>query len=403
MAVEALTGNAACAAAMRQIEPDVVAAYPITPSTEVVELFSQFVSDGKVRTEFVAVESEHSAMSACIGASSAGARVMTATSSQGLMLMSELLFVASGMRLPIIVANATRALSAPLNIHGDHSDAMAVRDSGWIQIFCQDGQELYDTMIQAVKIAEFKQVSLPVMVCFDGFSLSHTLERVNLLDNDQVREFVGERVPVHSLLGLKPITLGPVDLPNYYTEHKRQQAEAMKRAGSLAIPQVQKEFFEKFGRGYDSVESYCLEDADVALVLLGASAGAAKESVDHLRKHGVRAGLLVIRVFRPFPYALVRQCLELVQAVAVLDRMPVFGGYGPLYQEIITALFAVEGRPRCASFIGGLGGRDLTAESFRKIFMAAEKMAGKDSEESEGVYFDVREGDSLIKKLNPVP
>ncbi|MBI3990241.1 MAG: pyruvate ferredoxin oxidoreductase, partial [candidate division NC10 bacterium] len=259
--VVASTGNTAVAYAMRQIEPEVVAAYPITPSTQVMEAFSQFVADGVVQTELVPVESEHSAMSACIGAAAAGGRAMTATSSQGLALMHEVLYIASGLRLPVIMAVANRALSAPINIHGDHSDALGSRDAGWIQLYAENVQEVYDSVIQAVRIAEDQGVRLPVMVCMDGFTLSHTVERLEVLEDEAVKAFVGEPVTVHPLLDLEhPVTYGPMVLPDYYTELKHQQREAMAAAPEV-IQEIGKEFGRAFGRFYGLLEPYRLEDA----------------------------------------------------------------------------------------------------------------------------------------------
>ncbi len=396
--ISGLTGNAAAAESLRQIEPDVVAAYPITPSTEVVELFSQYVSDGKVSTEFVAVESEHSAMSACIGASAAGARVATATSSQGLLYMAELLGVASGLRLPLTMALANRSVSAPLNIHGDHSDAMFVRDSGWIQLFCEDAQEVYDTLLQAVLITEDPSVRLPIMVCYDGFTLSHTMERVETIEDAKVKSWVKNALHRTSLLESgRDVTIGSVALPDYFTEHKRQQAEAMAWAESRTIPDVGKQFAKLFGRDYGLIDEHLCSDADVIMVMLGSSAGAAKEAASLLRRHGLRAGVLRVRSFRPFPYKAVREALGSAEAVAVLDRTSALGSAGPLFQEVQTALYGLDFRPQCLSFIGGLGGRDLQVETFRHIFLTTEKAAGQENPFEQGVYFDVRESTAFTK------
>lgn len=401
--VKGYTGNAAAAVAFRQIHPDVVAAYPITPSTEVVELFSQYVADGRVQTEFVPVESEHSAMSACIGASAGGARVMTATSSQGLMLMSELLYVASGLRLPIVMALANRALSAPLNIHGDHSDAMAARDSGWIQLFCENAQEVYDTLIQAVCISEETNIRLPVMVCYDGFTLSHTLERVTVLEDSEVQSFIGKSIPRFPLLDMsKAVTYGAVDLPDYYTEHRRQIVESMEWAEKRTIPEIGKEFYKQFGREYGLIETYFTEDADVVLVLMGSAAGAAKEAVDILRRHNLRAGVLRIRSFRPFPQDAVMNALQNADMVAVMDRTPAFGSAAPLFSNVQNSLYGLDFKPRCFSFIGGLGGRDLPVETFRRILMKAEKMVGQDLPLQRCTYFDVREDSIILKNSQSV-
>ena len=279
--IVARTGNEAMAEAMRQINPDVVAAYPITPATEVVQIFAGYVADGLVDTEFVPVESEHSAMSACIGASVAGGRTMTGTSSQGLALMAEMLYIASGMRLPIVLADVNRALSSPINIHCDHSDTMMIRDSGWVQIFSENAQEAYDNMIQAVRIAE--KAELPVIVTTDGFIISHGMERVDIFDDKDVKDFVGVRKPEHYLLNLdKPITVGALDLQDYYFEHRRQLAEAMKDSKAIILD-VAKEFKNKFGRSYGLFEAYKLDDAECAIVAMGSTAGTAKVVVDKLR------------------------------------------------------------------------------------------------------------------------
>jgi len=296
-----LSGNEAIAFAMKQINPDVVAAFPITPSTEVPQYFSQFVANGEVDTEFVAVESEHSAMSACIGASAAGARTMTATSSQGLALMWEMLYIAASMRLPIVMAVINRALSGPINIHNDHSDSMGARDSGWIQIYCENNQEAYDSLIQAIRIAEHKDVRLPVMVCYDGFITSHAVENIELLEDELVKKFVGEYNPEFYLLNEQnPISMGPLDLPPYYFEHKRQQAEAMKNAKKVVL-EIADEFASLTGRKYGLFESYKLDDAEVAIVVMNSTAGTAKAVVDEYRSKGYKVGLLKPRLFQTIP------------------------------------------------------------------------------------------------------
>ena len=363
----AKTGNEAMAEAMRQINPDVVAAYPITPATEIVMIFSQFVADGLVDTEYIAVESEHSAMSACIGASAAGARVMTSTSSQGLALMYEMLYIAAGLRLPIIVAEVNRALSAPINIHGDHSDTMGARDCGWIQIFSENSQEAYDNMLQAVRIAE--SVKLPVMVMTDGFIISHCLEVIEVISDDDVKKFVGEYKPERFLLDIKnPFTLGAIDLQDYYFEHKMQEAEAMRNSGRIILD-VAEDFKKKFGREYGFFEKYKLDDAEIAIVCLGSTAGTSKVVVDELRSKGVKAGLLKPRVFRPFPYKEIADELSHLKAVAVLDRSDTFSAYaGPLFTEITSALYTTNNSLLATNYIYGLGGRDINTEDIKKVF-----------------------------------
>jgi pyruvate ferredoxin oxidoreductase alpha subunit len=298
---EALQGNEAIATAMRQINPDVVAAYPITPQTSTVQKFADFVSDGLVDTEFVCVESEHSAMSACVGASAAGARVMTATAANGLALMWEIVYIAASNRCPIVMSLVNRALSAPINIHCDHSDVMGMRDSGWIILFSENGQEAYDNLIQAVRIGEHPDVLLPVAVCQDGFITSHALEKVEIFDDDAVKDFVGAYNARWPLLDIEnPKTYGPLDFYDYYYEHKRQQVEAMENVQQVILD-VAAEFNEKFNRNYGLFETHDLEDADVAIVAANSTAGTTKVVVDRLRDEGMKVGLLKPRVFRPFP------------------------------------------------------------------------------------------------------
>ena len=298
---ERLSGNEATAYAMKQINPDVVAAFPITPSTEIPQYFATYVDNGEVDTEFIAVEGEHSAMAACIGAEAAGARAMTATSANGLEYMWEMVQIASSLRLPIVMALVDRAISGPLNIHSDHSDAMAIRDSGWIMLASETNQEAYDNMIMAHRIAENKDVLLPLTVLQDGFITSHAIENIELIETDKVKEFVGEYKPEHYLLNRKePISVGPMDLQPYLTEHKKQQAVAMENAKKVIL-EVSKDFEKLTGRKYDLFESYKLDDADYVIVCMNSSAGTVKETVDNLRAKGIKAGLLKIRVFRPFP------------------------------------------------------------------------------------------------------
>lgn len=364
-----LTGNSAIALAMKQINPDVCAAYPITPSTTVIEEFSSYVADGAVDTELINVESEHSAMSACVGASAAGARVMTATSSQGLALMWEMLYIASGMRLPIILTDVNRALAAPINIHCDHSDSMGARDSGWVQLYSETVQEAYDNLIQAVRIAENKKVRLPVMVCLDGFITSHAIENTTLLEDSEVRDFIGEYSPEHMLLDTdNPSTYGAMTLQDYYITFKHQQSEAIARAKDVVMG-VGSEFGEKFGRSYGLFEEYMLDDAEVAIVILNSAAGTTKAAIDELRKDGKKVGLLKPRLFRPFPYREIAEALQGVKAVACLDRADSFSGFGgPLFTEVRSALYELKDRPRVISRIFGLGGRDYKVKDAAGVF-----------------------------------
>jgi pyruvate ferredoxin oxidoreductase alpha subunit len=363
------TGDQAVAYAMRQIEPDVVAAYPITPQTEIVMNFSDYVANGQVQTEMVPVESEHSAMSACIGAAAAGARTMTATSANGLALMWEVVYIAASTRLPIVMPVVNRALSGPINIHCDHSDTMGCRDSGWLQIYCENAQEAYECTILAVRIAEHKKILLPVMVCQDGFITSHGVEGVELFDDKLVKGFISEYKPEHSLLDVdNPVTYGPLDLPDYYFEHKRQESEAM-RGALLAIPEVLKEFEKTFGRKYDFIETYKLDDAEIAIIALSSTAGTVRFTVDQLRQKGIKAGLLKPRFFRPFPKEKILNALKNIKAVAVLDKSESFSAEGgPLYTEIKSALYDSPIKPLISNYIYGLGGRDIFAEDISKIY-----------------------------------
>jgi len=366
--LQLLTGHQAVAFAMRQIEPDVVAAYPITPQSEIMHYFAQFVADGEVKTELITVESEHSAMSACVGASAAGARTMTATASQGLALMIEIVYIAASMRCPIVMAIANRALSGPINIHCDHSDAMLARDCGAVQIFAEDAQEAYDYMIMAVKVAEDEQVLLPVMVMLDGFTLTHTADVVELLDDQVVKDFVGEYRPRYPLLDVEnPTTQGPFALPSYYFEIKRQQQEAMEHVPAV-LAQVQADFAKISGREYNGFfEPYLLNDADYAVVVMGSTAGTAKAAIDELRQSGERAGLLKLRLFRPFPREQIKEALQHKRAVAILDRAFSFGSFGPLFLEVSSALAPLKEKPRLYNYIYGLGGRDITASQIKDV------------------------------------
>lgn len=366
----ALTGNAACAQAWRQVDPDVVSAYPITPQTTIVEEFSTFVANGQVHTEYVTVESEHSAMSAAIGAAAAGARVMTATSSQGLALMWEMLYIASAMRLPIVMNNANRALSGPINIHCDHSDSMGARDAGWIQLHSESAQEAYDNTVMAVRIGEHPDVRLPVMVCLDGFIITHSIDRMQLEDDDAVKAFVGEYSSELGLLSVRePVSHGVFDgLHGYYMEWKRQQEEAMLAAGPV-VSEVGQEFGKAFGRPYGQLEPYRLEDAELAAVVLGSTAGNAKAVVDDLRAKGMKAGMLKVRMFRPFPHQAVADALAGCAAVAVLDRSPALGAQGgPAWVEVRSALYDREARIPVVDYVYGLGGREVGPPLIESVY-----------------------------------
>ena len=388
----AKTGNEAVAEAMRQINPDVVAAYPITPATEIVQIFSRFVADGIVNTEFVTVESEHSAMSATIGASAAGARAMTATSANGLALMWEVVYIAAGMRLPIVMPVVNRALSGPLNIHCDHSDTMGARDSGWIQIFSENAQEAYDNALQAVRIAENPKVLIPTMVTMDGFIISHAMEVMKTLEDEKVREFVGEYVPENPLLDVdNPVTLGPLDLYDWNMEHKRQQAEAMIQSKSVILD-VAKEYAKISGREYGLFEEFMLDDADIAIVVLGSTAGTTREVVKALRAQGAKAGMLKLRVFRPFPAKEIANALKHVKAVAVMDRSDSFNAVsGPVFAEVRSAMYGVSNPPEIVDYIYGIGGRDVTMDHIKSVYGDLAQIISTGKVERQLTYLGIRE------------
>lgn len=366
---ERLSGNEAVAYAMKQINPDVMGAFPITPSTEIPQYFAQYVANGEVDTEFVTVESEHSSLSTCIGAAAAGARAITATSSCGLALMWELLYVAASSRLPITLALVNRALTGPININNDHSDSMGARDAGWIQIYAENNQEAYDNYIQAMPISEDPDVRLPIMVCQDGFITSHAVENIELEDTELIRNFVGEYKPENYLLKHEnPLAVGPYGISPYYMEAKKAQAEAMKRAKKVIL-EVGKKFGEQTGRSYGFFESYKLEDAETAVVLIGSSAGTARATVDALRAQGRRVGMLKLRVFRPFPFEEIAEALSGCKAVAVMDKAESFSAAGgPLFAETRSALYDLENRPKAVNFVYGLGGRDFRVEDCTYVF-----------------------------------
>lgn len=373
----AVTGNEAIAEAMRQINPDVVAAYPITPATEIVQIFAQYVADGKVDTEFVTVESEHSAMSAVIGSAAAGARTMTATSSQGLALMWEMLHVASGYRLPIVMANVNRTLSGPINIHCDHSDSMGARDTGWIQLYGEAHQEAYDNHIMAVRIAEHPEIRTPVMTMMDGFIVSGAIGPLQELTSEEVQEFIGPFKAINPLLDSKhPVTVGPFDgLHGWFFEHKAGQQQAMERAFKV-IDEVARDYARVSGRRYDMLDPYRMDDAEIAIVVVGSTAGATRMVVDKLRAKGVRAGMVRVRVFRPFPVAEYMKTLGDCKVVGVLDRADSFGAEGgPVFLEVRCALYDCEPRPKVLPFIYGLGGRDIFPANIEEAFDMLRKAA----------------------------
>jgi pyruvate ferredoxin oxidoreductase alpha subunit len=364
-----LSGNEAVAIAMKQINPDVMGAFPITPSTEIPQYFSGYVANGEVDTEFVPVESEHSAMSTCIGAQAAGARAVTATSSNGMALMWELLYIAASDRLPITMALVNRALSGPININNDHGESMGARDTGWIQIYSESNQEVYDNFIMAMPIGENNKVRLPVMVCQDGFITSHGVENIELLEDEEVKAFVGEYKPENYLLKKEnPLAVGPYGISAYYMEFKMQQVEAMRQA-KVAILEVAEKFEAITGRKYGFFEEYRMDDAEVAVVLIGSSAGTGKAAVNELRDSGKKVGLIKLRVFRPFPMEEIAQALSKIKAVAVMDKAEGFSNAGgPLFVDIRSALYDLENRPKTINYVYGLGGRDIKINDFDYIF-----------------------------------
>ncbi len=388
---ERLSGNEATATAMKQINPDVVAAYPITPSTEIPQYFSTFVANGSVDTNFVAVESEHSAMAACIGAESAGARTMTATSANGLSLMWEMVYIASSLRLPIVLSLVNRAVSGPLNIHCDHSDAMGVRDSGWIMLFSENNQEAYDNTLMAHRIAEHKDVRLPLMVCQDGFITSHSIENIELVEDEKVKKFVGEYHPEHYLLNEKePIAVGPLDVQAYLFEHKAQQAQAMRNAKQVILD-VAKDFEKMTGRKYGLFEEYKLDDAEVAIVCMNSTAGTTKFVVDNLRAKGIKAGLLKLRVFRPFPVQEIAEALSHLKAVAVLDKADSLNNAGgALFQDITSAMYVNNKQVPIVNYIYGIGGRDTKSDDIEKVYNELLEIAKDGKIENPYRYFGLR-------------
>ncbi len=390
--LKTLNGNQTIAEAVRQIDPDVMAAYPITPSTAIVETIAQFKADGLISGEFVCPESEHSAMSVCIGAASAGGRVMTATASQGVALMWEMLYIAAGLRLPIVAGIANRALSAPINIHGDHSDTMGARDAGWIQIYSENCQEAYDNFIQAFRIGEDLDVRTPVLVGLDGFIISHSMEVVKTEDDAAVKQFVGEYQPVYPLLDTsKKFTVGPIDFTDYYFEHKRSQMEGIENAPKV-IAEVGKEFGQAFGREYGFFEEYKMDDADICIVVMSSAAGTCKDAVDELRDEGINIGLLKPRIFRPFPHHEIAQALGRTKAVAVLDRCASPGAFGaPLFTEVRSALYDLEDRPKIVNYVFGLGGRDIQVEHFKDVAKQLVRIAETGKVEEIYGYINLRE------------
>ncbi|WP_304508629.1 pyruvate ferredoxin oxidoreductase [Anaerotignum sp.] len=386
---ERLSGNEAIAVAMKQINPDVMGAFPITPSTEIPQYFSSYVDNGEVDTEFIAVESEHSAMSTCIGAQAAGCRAISATSSCGLSYMHEMLYVAASDRLPITLAVSCRALSGPININNDHSDAMSVRDAGWLMLFAETNQEAYDNYLQAMRIAE--AVNLPIMICQDGFITSHAIENITLVEDDKVKDFVGEYKPEYSLLK-GSMAVGPYATPAFYIEAKRQQAQAMIDAKDV-IRSVSADFEKMTGRKYDLIEEYEMKDAERAIIIIGSSAGTAKEAIRGLRATGEKVGLIKIRSFRPFPAEEIARALKNVKVFAVMDKADSFNSHcGPIFAEVSAAMCVANiNNPKGINIIYGLGGRDVRVESIERVFAQLDEIVKTGDVGESYRYLDVRE------------
>jgi pyruvate ferredoxin oxidoreductase alpha subunit len=385
-----LTGAESAAYAMKQINPDVLAAYPITPQTPIVMKFSEYVANGEVDTVSITVESEHSAMSATVGAAAAGARAMTATAANGLALMWEIVYIAASTRLPIVMGIVNRALSGPINIHGDHSDTMGARDAGWIQVYSENNQEVYDNYFMALRIAENEDVLLPVMVCQDGFITSHSVENVMPAPDQVVKEFIGKKKFKGLLTAEKPFTIGPLDLQDYYFEHKKQQHEAMKKVFPV-IEAIQKEFAEKFGRKYDVIEEYRTEDADIVIMGMSSVMGTVKEVIDAAREKGIKVGAVKPRFFRPFPGEYLKKILSKFKAVGILDRSDSFGSLPPLFTETAAVFYTSSTKPLVKSYIHGLGGRDTTVKLLEKVVTDLQKLSETGEGNFTSEYLGVRE------------
>lgn len=388
---ERMSGNEAVAYAIRQINPDVMPAFPITPSTEIPQMVSTYIANGEMDTDFIPVESEHSSMSAAIGAEAAGARTLTATSSAGLALMWEELLLAASNRMPLVLALVNRTLSGPININCDHSDGMGARDTGWIQIYAENNQEAYDNFIQAYPIAEDKRVHLPVMICQDGFITSHAVENIELEEDELVKDFVGEYEPEEYLLNPgNPIAVGPYSVSNYAMEAKKNQEIALENSKEVII-EVAKKFKELTGRGFELFEEYRTEDADYIMLIMGSAAGTAKEAVDELREEGKKVGVLKLRVFRPFPAEEIAQALKNCKAVAIMDRTESYNGNGgPLGSEVAAGLFREKIMIDTVNYIYGLAGRDFTVGDVKSIFDELEAMVEEGKKVEQFQYIRLR-------------
>lgn len=388
---ERMSGNEAVSYAIRQVNPDVMPAFPITPSTEIPQMVSTYIANGEMDTEFIPVESEHSSMSAAIGAEAAGARSLTATSSAGLALMWEELLLAASNRLPLALTLVNRTLSGPININCDHSDGMGARDTGWIQIYAENNQEAYDNFIQAYPIAEDKRVHLPIMICQDGFITSHAVENIELMEEKLVKEFVGEYEPEEFLLNPgKPIAVGPYSVTNYAMEAKKNQETALENAKEVIL-EVAKKFKEISGREYGLFEEYKTEDADYIMLIMGSAAGTAKEAVDHLREQGKKVGVLKLRVFRPFPAEEIAEALKGCKAAAIMDRCESYNGNGgPLGCEVTAGLYRSKVMIEAVNYIYGLAGRDFTVNEVYDIFAELEEAVENGKKVEQYQYIGLR-------------
>ncbi len=397
---ERMSGNEAVAFAIRQVNPDVMPAFPITPSTEIPQMVSTYIANGEIDTEFIPVESEHSAMSATIGAEAAGARSLTATSSAGLALMWEELLLAASNRMPLVLALVNRTLSGPININCDHSDGMGARDTGWIQIYAENNQEAYDNFIQAYPIAENEKVHLPVMVCQDGFITSHAVENITLLEDSLVKDFVGEYYPEEYLLNPgKPIAVGPYSVSNYAMEAKKNQEIALENAKEVIL-EVAKKFKDISGREYGLFEEYRTEDADYIMLIMGSAAGTAKQAVDDLREKGWKVGVLKLRVFRPFPAKEIAEALKNCKAVAIMDRCESYNGNGgPLGSEVLAGLFRYKVMIETVNYIYGLAGRDFTVSDVYDIFSELDAVVTEGKEAKQYQYIRLREQEAADERL----
>lgn len=388
---ERMSGNEAVAYGIRQVNPDVMPAFPITPSTEIPQMVSTYIANGEVDTEFIPVESEHSSMSAAIGAEAAGARSLTATSSAGLALMWEELLLAASNRMPLVLTLVNRTLSGPININCDHSDGMGARDTGWIQIYAENNQEAYDNFLQAYPIAEHSDVHLPVMVCQDGFITSHAVENIELLEDDVVKDFVGEYEPEEYLLNPgKSIAVGPYSVTAYAMEAKKNQELALERSKEVIL-QVAKEFEKISGRKYGLFEEYRTEDADYIMLIMGSAAGTAKQAVDDLRLQGKKVGVIKLRVFRPFPAQELAQALKNCKAAAIMDRCESYNGNGgPLGSEVTAGLYRSKVMIETVNYIYGLAGRDFTVNEVYDVFSQLEDLVENGKEAEQYQYIGLR-------------